>query len=215
VLSGGRVVAGTGPGSSPRDYEAVGVPFGERWKRVEESVHTLRALFRGETFKGKFYSTEGISLEPKPARAGGPPIWLGSWGSDAGIRRVGRIADGWLASAYNTTPADFAKAKARLEDELTKRGKAQDFPNGIGTAWTYVTDDQAQADDVLSNILGPMLRRDPDTLRQQLPIGAPEHCAELLSKYAAAGAQRVIIWPLRDEISQLEVFASRVVPLVK
>jgi alkanesulfonate monooxygenase SsuD/methylene tetrahydromethanopterin reductase-like flavin-dependent oxidoreductase (luciferase family) len=215
LLSVGRLVAGVGPGSSVRDYEAVGVPFAERWKRLEESVHAMRALFGGTDFAGNFYSTEGIRLEPKPAREGGPPIWLGSWGSDAGIRRVARIADGWLASAYNTTPPDFALAKGRLETELKARGRGPAFPNGIGTAWTYVTDDAGEAERVLSQVLVPMLRREPDDLRRQLPIGAPEHCAELLSAYAAAGAERLLIWPLQDEIKQLEVFASRVVPLVK
>jgi alkanesulfonate monooxygenase SsuD/methylene tetrahydromethanopterin reductase-like flavin-dependent oxidoreductase (luciferase family) len=215
LLSGGRLVAGVGPGSSPRDYEAVGVPFDERWKRLEESVHAMRSLFRGEPHAGTFYSTEGISFEPKPARAGGTPIWLGSWGSEAGIRRVARIADGWLASAYNTTPADFTRAKSRLEDALKKNGRPPAFPNGIGTAWTYVTEDASEAERVLTEVLAPMLRREPDVLRAQLPIGAPEHCAALLSEYAAAGAQRVIIWPLRDEPKQLDTFASKVAPLVK
>jgi alkanesulfonate monooxygenase SsuD/methylene tetrahydromethanopterin reductase-like flavin-dependent oxidoreductase (luciferase family) len=215
VLSGGRLVAGVGPGSSPRDYEAVGIPFEERWKRLDESAQVLRALFRGELYSGAFYSTEGITMEPKPTRAGGPPIWIGSWGSAAGIRRVARIADGWLASAYNTTPDDFARARAKLESELKTRGRGPAFPNGIGTAWTYVTEDAAEAERVLTDVLAPMLRREPDTLRAQLPIGAPEHCAELLSSYAEAGAERVIIWPLRDEIKQLEIFASKVVPLVK
>src|ERR1700750_2554802 len=44
VLSDGRVVAGVGPGSSPRDYEAVGVPFEERWKRFDEAAAILRSL---------------------------------------------------------------------------------------------------------------------------------------------------------------------------
>src|SRR5215217_5428814 len=47
VLSGGRVIAGLGPGSSKRDYDAVGVPFGDRWKRFEQAVTTLRELLPG------------------------------------------------------------------------------------------------------------------------------------------------------------------------
>src|SRR5829696_2379628 len=48
LLSGGRLVAGVGPGSSARDYEAVGVPFEERWERFDEAVAILRALLRDE-----------------------------------------------------------------------------------------------------------------------------------------------------------------------
>ncbi len=43
LLSSGRLVVGVGPGSSARDYAAVGVPFEERWKRLDEAVQALRA----------------------------------------------------------------------------------------------------------------------------------------------------------------------------
>ncbi|HSK99489.1 MAG TPA: LLM class flavin-dependent oxidoreductase [Rubrobacteraceae bacterium] len=105
LLSGGRLTVGVGPGSSSRDYAAVGVPFEERWKRLEEAVQALRVLWRGEDppFRGRYYSTEGITLEPHSTQRREPPVWIGSWGSDAGLRRVARLGDGWLASAYNTT----------------------------------------------------------------------------------------------------------------
>src|SRR5829696_4542997 len=47
VLSAGRLVAGVGPGSSARDYEVLGIPFDERWKRFDEAVAVLRALLGG------------------------------------------------------------------------------------------------------------------------------------------------------------------------
>ena len=103
LLSGGRLIVGVGPGSSDRDYAAVGVPFEERWKRLDEAVQALRALWQGEgpPFRGEFYSTEGVTLEPYPAQRPGPPIWIGSWGSEAGLRRVVRLGEGWLLP---TTP---------------------------------------------------------------------------------------------------------------
>jgi alkanesulfonate monooxygenase SsuD/methylene tetrahydromethanopterin reductase-like flavin-dependent oxidoreductase (luciferase family) len=66
LLSGGRLVVGMGPGSSARDYAAVGISFEERWKRLEEAVLAMRALWlrEGSPFKGEFYSTEGVVLEP-------------------------------------------------------------------------------------------------------------------------------------------------------
>src|SRR5262245_31130322 len=48
LLSGGRLIAGVGPGSSERDYEAVGVEFESRWKRFDEAVTMLRSLLRSE-----------------------------------------------------------------------------------------------------------------------------------------------------------------------
>jgi alkanesulfonate monooxygenase SsuD/methylene tetrahydromethanopterin reductase-like flavin-dependent oxidoreductase (luciferase family) len=76
ILSGGRLVIGVGPGSSARDYAAIGVPFEERWRRFDEAIRALRSLLgeEAETFAGTFYSTEDLSLEPTPSSPTGPPI---------------------------------------------------------------------------------------------------------------------------------------------
>jgi len=177
VLSGGRLIAGLGPGSSKRDYDAVGVPFGDRWKRFEQAVTTLRELLPGI------------------------PLWIGSWGSAAGLRRVARLADGWLASAYNTTPERFAAGRELLPDA---------FPSALATMWTWVTEDPAERDRVLRDVLAPLLSRDPEQLRGQVCVGSAEHCAELLSRYARAGCDRVHLWPLGDEPRQLELVAAEV-----
>src|SRR5215216_5657334 len=120
LLSGGRLVVGVGPGSSARDYAAVGLSYEERWQRLDEAIPALRALWGGDgqPFNGRFYSTQGLALEPRPAQHPGPPIWVGSWGSEAGLRRAARLGDGWLASAYNTTPETFAAALCRLQEQL-------------------------------------------------------------------------------------------------
>ena len=109
ILSGGRMTAGVGPGSSQRDYDAVGVPFDDRWKRFDEAVAILRALLgrAPRPDETRFYPLPDAELEPAPVQEGGVPVWIGSWGSKAGLRRVARLADGWLASAYNTTPEGF------------------------------------------------------------------------------------------------------------
>jgi alkanesulfonate monooxygenase SsuD/methylene tetrahydromethanopterin reductase-like flavin-dependent oxidoreductase (luciferase family) len=204
VLSEGRVIAGVGPGSSERDYDAVGVPFEERWKRFDDATATLRTLLAGD------------SLEPAPRRTGGIPLWIGSWGSKAGLRRVARLGDGWLASAYNTTPEGFAAARESLVEELLARGRDPErFPNALVTMWTWITEDDREAERVLRATLAPVLRRDPDALRDQLCIGPAERCAELLSRYARAGCERVHLWPLGDEPRQIELAATEVLPAVR
>jgi alkanesulfonate monooxygenase SsuD/methylene tetrahydromethanopterin reductase-like flavin-dependent oxidoreductase (luciferase family) len=217
VLSNGRLVVGLGPGSSARDYELVGVPFEERWQRLDEAVRTLRAYWRADddAFEGAFYSTAGFTLAPPPAQRPGPPIWIGSWGSEAGLKRVATLADGWLASGYNTTPELFAQAWAAVQAQVAAGGRdAGRFPNGIATMWCYVTEHRARADAMLADVLAPMLNRPAEQLRTTLPIGSAEECAEKLVAYARAGAQRVFLWPLADERAQLEVFRERVAPLV-
>ena len=69
-LSGGRLIVAVGPGSAQQDYQAVGIDFEERWARLDEAVQALRALWQSdaEPFTGRFYSTRGITLDPRPAR---------------------------------------------------------------------------------------------------------------------------------------------------
>jgi len=217
ILSEGRVIAGVGPGSSSRDYDAVGLPFDQRWPLFEESVELLKALLRGaDPPASPHFGLPDTTLTPLPYREDGIPIWIGSWGSDAGLRRVARLADGWLASGYNTTPEQFAAARISLAEKLEARGRnPDDFPNGLATMWTWVTEDRAEAAHVLEDVIAPVLRRDPDELRGRLCIGPAEHCAAILSDYARAGCGWVQLWPLRDERRQIELVAERVIPGIR
>jgi len=216
-LSDGRLFVAVGPGSSEKDFASVGIDFAERWVRLDESIGALRAFWRpeGPPFVGRFYATEGIRLEPLPARPGGPPIWIGSWGSDAGLRRVARLADGWLASAYNTTPTEFAAAWARLRALLPTHGKdPTTFPNALATMWFHITDDRHEAERVLRERVLPTIHRPEEILRERVPVGPAEVFAEKLVEFARAGVQQVFLWPVADEARQLELFCERVRPLV-
>jgi alkanesulfonate monooxygenase SsuD/methylene tetrahydromethanopterin reductase-like flavin-dependent oxidoreductase (luciferase family) len=217
ILSGGRLMAGVGPGSSKGDYDVLGVPFEERWARFDEALVVLRALVRGDRPppNTRFFRLPDAALAPPPRRDGGIPLWVGSWGSKAGLRRVARLADGWLASAYNSSPERFSAAREALERELEREDRpAEGFPNGLATMWTWITEDRSERDRVLTEVLAPLLDRDPSELADQLCVGSAEHCAELLSGYAEAGCERVFLWPVGAERSQLELVAGRVAPLI-
>lgn len=216
-LSKGRLVVAVGPGSSKDDFDSVGLDFTERWARLDESIGALRALWRdgAPPFVGRFYSTAGINLNPHPVHNNGPSIWLGSWGSETGLRRTARLADGWLASAYNTTPALFAEGWSLLQALLPGHGKDPgSFPNALATMWFYITDDRREAESILRDRVVPTVHRPEEVLRERLPFGPAESFAERLSAFAQSGVQRVFIWPVADEIRQLELFCEKVRPAI-
>ena len=185
VLSGGRMVPALGPGSSPGDFELAGKSFDDRWSAFEEAVRQLRRLL--------------AELEPRPVAP--LPLWIGSWGSPAGLRRVTRLGDGWLASAYNTTPEVFARGLTHLPVS---------FPSAVATMWTCVTSDPAP---VLAE-LGMLVGRPADQLAPLVCVGSREHCADVLRAYADAGCGRVYLWPIGEEATQLALVAREVVPLL-
>ncbi|MGH7810481.1 MAG: LLM class flavin-dependent oxidoreductase, partial [Candidatus Binatia bacterium] len=132
-----------------------------------------------------------------------------------GLRRVARLGDGWLASAYNTTPDQFKIGRVKLESNLKAVGKDPTrFPNALVTTFTYITDDKSKAERVLRETVGTLLNRPVEQLRERLLVGSPQDCAEKIAAYKSAGVERVFIWPTTDELNQLTVFQKKVVPLV-
>lgn len=213
VLSGGRLTAALGPGSSERDYASVGLPFDERWRRFDEAVRCVRALLRGKPFEGRFYEV-GATLEPLPGTPQGLPLWVGSWGSDVGLRRAVRVGDGWLASAYNTTPDVFGRAWGRVQEMLEDHGRnPSGFGNGLATMWFHI--DDRRADEVFADRLAPVMNRPAEELRGRLPFGPAEVMAERLLAFRDAGVQRVFLWPVADELEQLRRFSDQVMPALR
>lgn len=122
LLSGGRVRLGVGVGWNPVEYEALGENFRDRGKRSEEQVELLRALWTSETvdFRGKWHAVPGAGIKPLPVQR--PiPIWFGGGRSDAVLRRIARIGDGWFPQHQ---PDDEGKARlARFRELIAEAGR--------------------------------------------------------------------------------------------
>jgi probable F420-dependent oxidoreductase len=215
-LSEGRLLVGVGAGSYPPDFAACGIPFAERWRRLDECVRALRQLWADGAAQsdGPTYPLQDVRMEPKPVQRPGPPIWIGSWGAPSGLRRAARLGDGWMASAYNTTPEQFAANWTQMHELLQQEGKdSNHFGNAVVSMFTFITDDEEEADQVVRD-RARKLDRSPDDLRARLLIGRPQECAAKIVAYAGAGAQRIFIWPAGDRQRQLRLFAEKVMPLL-
>ena len=69
-LSGGRVVAGFGPGYSPYEFARYGVDIGERYTRHNEVVEVVLKAWTGERFDyaGEHFHFEDAQALPAPAQ---------------------------------------------------------------------------------------------------------------------------------------------------
>ena len=217
ILSDGRLVVGVGPGSSARDYAAAGISFDERWPRFDEAIPMLRALLAGDqAFEGT--STRLVaSISSRGRRS----VRHRRSGSPPGARRP--AFDGWREAATAgsrppTTPPPSCSAKDShaWRRRWSRRAGQSRSQTPSATAWLYVTEDIRRAERMLADVLAPLLGRPVEELRSlSLPIGPAEVCAERLAAFADAGAQRLFVWPLRDEVRQLELFRERVVPMLR
>lgn len=128
LLSGGRLRLGVGLGWNWVEYEALGMDFHTRGRRIEEQVGLLRRLWSEPelTFSGRDHAIPAAGLRPLPGRR--IPIWIGAT-ADAGLRRAARIADGWQ-SELGLGPEAEANVH-KLRGYLREAGRD---PAGFGIA---------------------------------------------------------------------------------
>jgi probable F420-dependent oxidoreductase len=112
-ISGGRFMLGVGAGWLREEFDALGVPFGERGSRLEETLTVLRSALRGGPFdhSGSHFTIGKVQVTPRPARV---PLVLGG-NTERALRRAARLGDAWFSSG--TPPFEDA---VRLRDRLAE-----------------------------------------------------------------------------------------------
>ena len=119
VLCGGRLRFGVGVGWNRLEFEALGMDFKNRGKRMEEQVEVLRLLWTKElvTFEGKWHTINEAGLAPMPIQRP-PEIWFGAV-SDVAVRRAARLGDGWFMIS-RLSPDDESKRVAEVFREAVR-----------------------------------------------------------------------------------------------
>jgi probable F420-dependent oxidoreductase len=129
-LSGGRVIFGIGVGWLEAEFAAMGVPFRERGRRMDESIALLRALWRDDpvTFETQHIAAAISEMRMQPLPDAPIPIWVGG-SSDKALARAVRLCDGWHGSRL--MPDKAAPIVQRLRRERPEPG----FAISLRTGW--------------------------------------------------------------------------------
>jgi probable F420-dependent oxidoreductase len=111
-LSQGRLILGAGVGWLESEFEALGVPFRERGRRMDEGIAMMRAVWSDDpiSFAAKYIPTviEDMRMLPQPETP--IPVWIGG-ASEPAVQRALRL-DGWHGS--RCTPEQAAPLVKRL-----------------------------------------------------------------------------------------------------
>lgn len=121
-LSGGRLDFGVGIGWLKEEFQNLGMEFASRGARTEEYLLAMKALWSEgiSEFKGQTLTLEPCHFNPKPVQRPHPPIIFGGE-SDAAMRRVARLGDGWYG--YDLTPEDLGRRLNSLDAALASTGR--------------------------------------------------------------------------------------------
>jgi alkanesulfonate monooxygenase SsuD/methylene tetrahydromethanopterin reductase-like flavin-dependent oxidoreductase (luciferase family) len=215
ILNGGKLVIGVGEGSTQSDFDALGIPFLERRKMLEDGVIALRELLSNASIshKGPYYCFNDVTVSPRSIQRPCPPIWLSSWGSPAGLRRVARLGDGWVASAWHSTPEEFNTALGTLNSTLTALGKdPETFPNAVNTMFMFIDQDGKRARQVARPIIERSIRGPFNASDGHYLVGDYRECKALLRRWIEAGAKQVCVWPVVDPVQQIRRFGKYILP---
>jgi alkanesulfonate monooxygenase SsuD/methylene tetrahydromethanopterin reductase-like flavin-dependent oxidoreductase (luciferase family) len=197
VMSGGRFELGLGAGAFWEAIAAMGGPARtprESVDALEEAIEIIRRTWSGErsvTVEGTHYTVRGFHPGPPPAHPIG--IWLGAY-KPRMLALTGRVADGWVPSLGNTSPAALGEMQRRIDDAAGAAGRD---PSAIRR---------------ILNIGGTIT----DGSTAELLNGPPEHWIETLTGFVLElGFDGFVLWPDGDVLAQVERFAAEVVPAVR
>jgi alkanesulfonate monooxygenase SsuD/methylene tetrahydromethanopterin reductase-like flavin-dependent oxidoreductase (luciferase family) len=215
ILSGGNLIIGVGEGSTKSDFDALGLAFPERRKMLEDGVAALRKLLceTKVSHQGPYYHFDDVTIAPRSIQQPGPPIWLSSWGSPVGLRRVARLGDGWVASAWHSTPEQFRTALDTLNSVLVSAGKEPAaFPNAVDTMFMFIDRDGDRARRVAAPIIE---RATPSPFEEEgghYLVGDYNECRDLLRRWMEAGAKQICVWPVLDPVQQIRRLGEHLLP---
>jgi len=208
VLSGGRLVPAFGLGvANNAEHQAFGVQRGDRASIFDESLGLMRRLWTEDhvTHHGRWFNVEDVTVRPKPVQR--PlDVWMGGV-APSELKRVGRLADGWLPSFV--TPDDVRDKLAEVRRVAAEHDREID-PEHFGVLIPYAN---APIDDT---VLGFVAARNPDADPTEIIAPSLGALAELIERHIAVGASKFVVVPfapLSDVTSELEELAAIVRPL--
>jgi len=211
VIANGRLRIGASPGPMApyiaRQFEACGVPAGEKAGRLGETIELCRRLWTEErvSFAGKYFRVDNEGILPKPVQKPAIPIWIATGGArppEAALKRVARLADGWLSTG--PTSEAFAAGRRAIDNYATAYGRSpQALASSILFAAFRIDEDGDRARAEGWSWMEAFFRRPRAQLEgTYTPIfGTAGECAAVLRRYVAAGMTGVIARIAGDDVA--------------
>jgi alkanesulfonate monooxygenase SsuD/methylene tetrahydromethanopterin reductase-like flavin-dependent oxidoreductase (luciferase family) len=205
ALSRGRLRLGVGVGGEfPEEFEAAGVPVGERGARLNEALQVLPDLLSGRPVEhaGR---TLGLSVPAlEPALTSPPPVYVGGRG-DAALKRAARYGDWWLPMWLE--PSVLAERNARLGELAAEQGRPQ--PGLALLVGVRVEDDSERGRREAEAHMRGQYRLPLHVVERWTPVGSIDYVVHVLEGYVAAGVEELLLMPLgSDPLLQYERLAE-------
>ena len=214
VLSEGRLLPAFGIGS-PRgpEWDALNIDTSTRGARTDEGLDIIARLWREDRvdFEGKYYRLRGASISPRPVQPD-LPMWIGG-GSDAAIKRTGRIGTGWLAGPE--TPADAGPIVTAIRAAAVGFGRTIEEDH-YGAGFPYYLGDPTDA--VVAPAMAAYAKRTGRDPQGYFAAGDAAAIVARVDEYVAVGVTKFVLRSIGSDpalvLAQTRRLISEVLPLV-
>jgi probable F420-dependent oxidoreductase len=234
IATEGRVILGVGTGWNPHEFDCLGVDKSMRGQALEEGVEAVKQLWTEDhvDYDGEVYSFENATVEPKPLQEPHPPIWFASFGPELAdfsplveraLRRVGRLADGWVPITYSAplkrmiTADELEEAWGFIADSAEKEGRDPEQMEIVYSHWTFVMEDEAAEKDRCTDALDMWFDGSYEDAKDTYLIGTAEEVADTIVEKTAdlPRVDRVVFTPFNYDHEQMDRLSEDVVPLLE
>ena len=164
IVSGGRAIVGIGAGWLASEWEAIGLDFASRGRRVDEALDVCKRLWTDEVIEqhGEFFDFGPVMFEPKPVQKPHPPVIVGGESPPA-LRRAARAGDGWIGLDH--TLDSIGDPIERLRQLRAEAGRAdQPFEITVGGPVQSEDDIKWWEDAGVDRLIVSPWRRSPDAV---------------------------------------------------
>ncbi len=189
-ISDGRLLPAFGLGApNSAEHQAFGVARSDRSAWFNEALPLLRRLWTEDdvSHQGDRFAMSGVTVRPKPVQQ--PlEVWLGGQ-APSELRRIGRLADGWLASFVNPDQAGAGCAAIDAEAEVNGRSIDRDH---FGALIVYRRNGALP-----ENLVARLKQRNPD-LDVEAVMPKVDDLADLVEAYVACGLSKFVLVPAAE-----------------
>lgn len=209
-LSEGRVTLGVAAGWYEREFQACGYPFDSRGRTLQTNMQVMKRLWTETSVNGTYgqYTFKNVNMEPKPMQKPHPPLWMGGY-VDTVLRRVGKLADGWISYFY--TPESFAKSWRKVLDSAQAAGKATNEFGNCDMVPIRMSASVTEAKSVATEYIAKHcdLPAWSEATPKSAITGTPKDCAEMIERFSEAGVQELVLMPAVARLSEIEEQVER------
>ncbi len=219
-IAEGRIILGVGIAADTpairKEYAHVGVPFERRVGRMLEALAICRALWTRDhvSFSGKHFTIEDATVEPKPHRPGGPPVWIG--GSGPTVLREAARFDAWFPTG--PTVEFFAEHFPQIQAAARAAGRPADAVTGAAYVTLALDPNPKAAEERLHKFIESYYATPAPVIlkRQAAYAGSIEGCVEWLQRWIDAGARHISLrFAGGDQLAQVDEAAKKLLPRLK